>query len=252
MRHVPALATRELAAYFANPLAYLVLIAIQALAFFNFWQLLELLAAGPVVTAGLSDPLNSYLSASVQFWIAILFALPALTMRLVAEERRLGTIEPLLTAPVTETEVVLAKWLAGLVMYAAILFPYLLYLPFLYRYYPFDPLPMVSLGIGLLSIGAMFVAIGLFFSALTRNQIVAGVWTFAALFTLVVLTSFGQAYAAGNRLAAAEWLRHVSILNHVAEFGAGRLDLRHVGLHLSVAAFALFLAAVALKTGREG
>ena len=83
--------------------------------------------------SSLSDPMTTYISGSPAFWIAVLvLAIPALTMRLLAEERRSGTIETLLTLPVTETQVVLAKWLAGVVMYLVLLVPFALYLPFLY------------------------------------------------------------------------------------------------------------------------
>ena len=113
----------------------------------------------------------------------MMVAIPALTMRLLAEERRSGTLEPLLTAPVTEAEVVVAKWLAGVGMYLVLLIP-------------FGVVPAVPLlsgqtigstsarwspsVLGLTTLGMMFVAIGLFFSALTRNQIVAAIWTFAS------------------------------------------------------------------------
>src|SRR5437763_14804289 len=116
--------------------------------------------------------MNLYISASTPFWIGVLVAVPALTMRLLSEERKSGTIETLLTGPVTEAEVVVSKWLAGVVMYLALLLPFLVYLPFLYVQgrYRFDVGPVASLTLGLTTIGMMFVAIGLFFSALTRNQ----------------------------------------------------------------------------------
>ena len=82
--------------------------------------------------------MTTYISGSPAFWIAVLVAIPLLTMRLLAEERRSGTIETLLTLPVTETEVVLAKWLAGVVMYLVLLVPFALYLPFLYYQAHFD------------------------------------------------------------------------------------------------------------------
>ena len=180
MRHVPPLLRRELGSYFLSPMAYLILLAFQVIAWLNFWELVDTLARSPQVFSNLRDPMNTYISGSTPFWIALLVALPALTMRLVAEERRSGTIETLLTVPVTEAEIVVAKWLAGVVMYVVLLIPFALYLPFLYyqaRYY-FDVGPLASLGIGLTTLGMMFVAIGLFFSALTRNQVVAAIWTF--------------------------------------------------------------------------
>ncbi len=98
--------------------------------------------------SGRSDPLNSYVGGSVPFWLAILVAVPALTMRLMAEERRTGTMETLMTAPVTETEVVISKWLAGVIMYLVLLVPFAVYLPILrhYGHYPFDLGPFYAWG----------------------------------------------------------------------------------------------------------
>src|SRR6516165_4998064 len=149
MRHVPTLLRRELAAYFLGPMAFLVLLAFQAIAWLNFWELVDALSRPQQSVSGRQDPLNLYISGSTPFWFAILFAVPALTMRLLAEERRTGTIEPLLTVPVSETEIVLSKWLAGVVMYLVLLVPFALYLPFLYyqaKFY-FDLGPLVCLGV---------------------------------------------------------------------------------------------------------
>src|SRR5215510_1931757 len=124
MRHVPALLTRELGAYFLGPMAYLVLLAFQVIAFLNFWELVDTLSQPQREFSSFRDPMTTYISGSPGFWIAILVAIPALTMRLLAEERRSGTLEKLLTLPVTEAEVVLAKWLAGVVMFWALLVPF--------------------------------------------------------------------------------------------------------------------------------
>src|SRR3954447_10576932 len=157
MRHVPTLLRRELAAYFLGPMAFLILLAFQAIAWLNFWDLVDGLARNSRSFSGLRDPLNSYVAGSTPFWIGLLVAVPALTMRLVAEERRSGTIETLLTAPVTETEVVLAKWLAGVAMYLILLLPFAIYLPFLYYQarFRFDPGPIAALAAGLTTIGMM-------------------------------------------------------------------------------------------------
>jgi len=250
MRHVPALALRELGAYFASPLAYLVLIAIQILAFFNFWQLVERLKLGPVFVAGLSDPLNTYLSSSVQFWVTLMFALPALTMRLVAEEKRQGTLEGLLTAPIEEYEITLGKFAAGWVMALTLLLPYLIYLPFLHANYPFDTGPILSLLIGLATLSMMFTAIGLFFSALAASQVVAGIWTFATMFALTVLALFAHASAVNTRSEWAEVLEFLAVIHQLGEFGAGRLDPRLPALHLSVTVLLLFLTTLSLRNQR--
>ncbi len=178
------------------------------------------------------------------------FAIPALTMRLIAEERRSGTIETLLTVPVTETEVVVAKWLAGVVMYWALLLPFALYLPFLYVQgkFHFDLGPVASLAIGLTTLGMMFVAIGVFFSALTRNQIIAAIWTFVILFMLVLMTLLGYYYANAIQASWADAVKFVSVLYQVQNFGSGQLDLRFLTLHLSICVFMLYLTVKVLQS----
>lgn len=253
MRHIPALFRRELAAYFLGPMAFLILLAFQIIAFLNFWELVDLLSRPQRSLSALTDPMNSYISGSTPFWVAMLVAIPALTMRLVAEERRSGTIETLLTVPVTEAEVVVAKWLAGLVMYLVLLLPFAIYLPFLYHQarFHFDLGPVISLGIGLTTAGMMFVSIGLFFSATTRNQIVAAIWTFAILFLLVVLTLLVYYYAAERQAGWAEAARFVAVLFQMQSFAAGQLDLRVLTLHLSVTAFMLYLTVKVLQAQRS-
>jgi ABC-2 type transport system permease protein len=254
MRHVFALLRRELAAYFLGPMAFLILLAFQVIAWLNFWELVDALSRPQQSLSGRYDPLNMYISGSTPFWVALLVAIPALTMRLIADERRSGTIEPLLTVPVTELEVTIAKWLAGVVMYLVLLLPFAIYLPFLYvqgRYH-FDTGPLFSLAIGLATLGMMFVAIGLFFSALTRNQIIAAIWTFVVLFLVIVLTLLLNTYAVSQQASWAPGLRFIAVLYQVQEFGSGKLDLRYLTLHLSVTAFMLYLTVKILQTKRAG
>ncbi len=252
MRHVLTLLRRELGAYFLAPMAFLILLAFQVMAWLNFWGLVDNLSRPQVALSGRFEPLNMYISHSTPFWVAILVAVPALTMRLIAEERRSGTIETLLTIPVTETEVVVSKWLAGVVMYLVLLLPFLVYLPFLYYQgrFHFDTGPVRSLLIGLTTIGMMFVAIGLFFSAQTRNQIIAAIWTFVVLFLAVVLTMLIASYAAERQAPWAEGVRFLAPLVQAQEFGSGKLDLRYLTLHLSVTAFMLYLTVKTLEVRR--
>ena len=256
MRHVPTLFFRELASYFLAPMAFLIVLAFQAIAWLNFWTLVDELARNGQAYSGLRDPLNTYITGSPAFWMGLLVAIPALTMRLIAEERRSGTIEQLLTAPVTEAEVVVSKWLAGVVMYLdGLLLPFAsrIYLPFLYYQgmYHFDVGPVIALGIGLASMGMMLVALGLFFSSLTRNQIVAAVLTFATIFLLIVLVQAGYAYAMFRRASWAEGLQFVSVVHQVNTFGAGQLDLRFLALHISASVMMLYLTVKVLEYRRE-
>jgi ABC-2 type transport system permease protein len=243
MRHLVPLLTRELAAYFLSPMAYLVLLAFQLIAILNFWELVDILSQPQRELSSVRDPMSTYVSGSPVFWIAILVAVPMLTMRLFAEERRSGTIELLLTVPVTEAEVVLSKWLAGVLMYCALLVPFALYLPFLYfqAKFDFDTGPVLALGLGLVTMGMMFVAIGLLLSSLTRNQIIAAIWTFAILFLLVVIFPVAYLFAMSQHAEWADGMRFLAILNQIRSFGLGQLDLRYLAIHLSVCIFVLSL-----------
>lgn len=249
MRHVTTLLNRELGAYFLGPMAYLVLLAIQVMAFLNFWELIDTLSQPQRELSSLSDPMTTYLAGSPWFWMAILVAIPLLTMRLLAEERRSGTIETLLTLPVTETEVVVAKWLAGVIMYVVLLIPFGLYLPFLYYQakYDFDPGPVLALATGLLTMGMMLVAIGLFLSALTRNQIVAAIWTFVVLFVLVVVVPLIFTFGMRQHTPWAEAVGFVAPLYQLRSFSLGQFDLRYLAFHLSVCVFVLYLTVKVLE-----
>jgi len=234
-------------------MAYIILLAFEVIAFLNFWELVDALSQPQRDLSSLRDPMTTYISASPLFWFCILVAVPLLTMRLIAEERRTGTIETLLTLPVSETEIVLAKWLAGFIMYLALLVPFALYLPFLYlqaRYY-FDLGPTLSLAIGLSTMGMMFVAIGLFFSSLTKNQIVAAIWTFVVLFLMVVLTLLLYSVGVRQQSDWVEAIRFLAVYIQVRAFGQGQLDLRVVAIHLSVCVFALYATVKILETRRR-
>jgi ABC-2 type transport system permease protein len=249
MRHVFTLLARELAAIFLGPMAYLVLLAFQFIAALNFWDLIDILSAPRSELSSLRDPMNTYISGSPAFWIAVMVSIPLLTMRLFAEERRQGTIEALLTVPVTETEVVVAKWLAGVIMYCAVLVPFYLYLPFLHfqAKYDFDPGPIMSLSLALTTMGMMFVSIGLFLSALTRNQIIAAIWTFIILLVLVVLFAIAYLFAAQQHFTWAEGIRFISVLYQIQSAGQGLLDFRFIAIHLSVCVFMLSLTVRVLE-----
>ena len=249
MRHVLTLLGRELATYFLGPMAYLVLLAFQFIAALNFWDLVDVLSAPRSELSSLRDPMNTYISESPAFWIAIMVSIPLLTMRLFAEERRQGTIEALLTVPVTETEVVVAKWLAGVIMYCALLVPFFLYLPFLHfqAKYDFDLGPIMSLSVGLTTMGLMFVSIGLFLSSLTCNQIIAAIWTFVVLLVLIVIFAIAYGFVAQQHFTWAEGLRFVAVLHQIRSFGQGLLDFRYIAVHLSVCAFMLSLTVRVLE-----
>ena len=229
---------RELAAYFLSPIAYVTTIFFLVLLGFSFWLLASFLVDGP---AGLA--VMQVLFDSLFFWIAILIVVPVITMRLFADEKRSGTIEMLMTAPVTDTQVVMGKYAGALCFFIIMWLPTL---SFAYILRAFSPLtvtidfgPMLGGYLGALLVGAFYIAIGVFASALTSNQIIAaivsfvlfGVYFFAGLFTYAARTDWVQD-AAG----------YISALAHMTDFSQGIIDSRPVVFYLSCTVFMLFAA----------
>ena len=244
MRGLAATFGRELRAYFFSPLAYVVLTFFLLVNGYVFWLILSFLN-DPRARAG--APLELFFGQTIFFWLVLLFVAPVLTMRLLSEERRSGTIEMLMTAPVTETEVVLGKYLAALAYYAFLWLPTLAYVWVVAHYGAVDPGPVASGYLGVLGIGALFLAVGLFASSLAKNQIVAAMVTFALL---VVLFTFGllENLVAGER--AREVFAYLNLWQHMDELSKGIVDTRRLVYYLSLTGFFLFLTGRALEAKR--
>ena len=177
---------REVGAYFLSPIAYLVLIGMLVITTINFWMLVTILHQVRAEVTGEAGPIIRFVAYNVWFWLGMLFVIPVITMRLLAEEKRSGTIEVLMTAPITEVQVVLSKFFACLLVYTLVISPTALYLLVLRQWgkFEFEVMPVVAVYIGMITVGAMFLSVGLFFSSLTRNQIIAAMLTFAVLILL--------------------------------------------------------------------
>lgn len=241
----PRMATlldREVGAYFLSPIAYLVLIGMLVVNLINFWQLVTELHQVRLEAVGEASPVISFISYNLWFWLGMLFVIPVITMRLLAEEKRSGTIEVLMTAPVTEAQVVLAKFFASLLFYCLAIGPSALFLLVLRGAgkFEFEMLPVVAVYLGTFTIGAMFLSVGLFFSSLTRNQIIAAMLTFAAL--MILFSTFVLDFFA-PRLGAdwAKVVKYIAVLGHLGELGKGKMDLKFLLFHLSVVIFMLFV-----------
>ncbi len=181
--------------------------------------------------------------------IAMVFIVPVLTMRLVSEEKRSGTMEMLLTAPVEEPTVILSKFLAGWLMFLSIWAPFYLFLIGMAAAgAPFDYRPLLSYTLGLMVVGAGMVSMGLFFSTLTRNQLVSAVITFAAMLCLTAVFILGNFVQDSNSI----WItvfKHLSFLNSWQETLQGKVT-PDVGLvfYASMAVFFLFLSVKVLES----
>jgi ABC-2 type transport system permease protein len=246
MRKTLALISRELVAYFSSPLAYVVL---TAFLFFNglvFWMIAAFLN-DPRTQA--MAPLKLMFGGTIYFWLFLLFLVPVITMRLLSEERRSGTLEVLLTAPVTEAQVVLAKFIAAFAFYLFLWVPTLTYVAILASYSSIDLRTVAAGYLGIALLGLLFTAVGMLTSALSRNQIVAAIFGFAIL---VVLFSVGLLEQLATAPALKSALGYMNLWNHMDDFSKGLVDTRHVVYTVSLAGLFLFLATKALeaKKGR--
>lgn len=231
---------RELRAYFFSPLAYVVLTFFLVVQGYYF-SLIVAFLSDPRSSAG--KPLELFFGQTIFTWLVLLFAGTFLTMRLISEELRSGTIETLMTAPVSETQVVLGKYFAAFAFYLFLWAPTLIYVAIVRAYTPVDWGPIAASYIGIAGIGALFLSVGLFASATSKNQIVSAIVTFACL---LVLFSAGLMENLFNGETARKVLSHMNLWQHMDDFSKGIVDTRRLVYYGSVSAFFLFLTGRAL------
>lgn len=234
MRNMVYVAHRELRAYFASPIAYVVIAAFLAIMGFFFTLIVTFTQEASL--AGVFGNMA----------VVLLFVSPALTMRLLAEELRSGTIELLLTLPVRDWQVVLGKFLASLAVYAVMLALTLYYPLLLMKLGNPDPGPIGSSYLGLLLLGGAFLSIGLFSSALSRNQAVAALVGFGAMLILWLIDVAGGLFGP----PVSDFVTYISLSGHYFDFLRGVIDTKDVVFYLSVMAASLFLSVQALQLRR--
>ena len=237
MLNMLAIVRKELRTYFASPVAYVV---IAAFPFISGYLFAILVTAPP----GAAEASMNIIFGNVA--VILLLIAPALTMRLLAEEQRSGTIELLLTSPVQDWEVVVGKYLASLVLLLVPVAMTLVYPAVLLRFGDPDTGPIIAGYLGLILFGAAFLAVGVLASSLTQNQVIAAVVAVAVLLALWLTNAFASVFQPPlNNI-----LSYLSLIGHYGEFGRGVIDSKDVIYYLSVIVVALFLATRALETRR--
>jgi ABC-2 type transport system permease protein len=178
--------------------------------------------------------------------VMALFFIPLITMRLFAEEKRTGTIELLTTSPVRDSEIIIGKWLASLVLYAFVLLFGALNLAFVFRYGNPDWKPLAVGYLGLLLQAGALLAIGTFISTLTKNQIISAVITFGVCLVLWVIEW-------PSEFESATWARvlsYLSITTHFESFNRGVLDSKDAIFYITVIFLGLFFTARSMESLR--
>ena len=229
MKNVITIMQRELRSYFGSTIAYTVT------AFFLFVSGMLFL-----VPLAHDSSLRPFLGNTT---VVLLLIVPAMTMRLIAEERRSGTIELLMTAPVTDAQVILGKYLGALVLYLAMMLCTLQYPIILMKVSTPDKGPMLSGYLGLFLLGALYLAVGLVASTLTKNQIVAAIGGFATLLSLWLISWMGTS---GSSSFISEVLRQLSFIWRYENFAKGLIDTRDILYFVSLIGFCLLLSVRAL------
>lgn len=241
---------RELSSYFHSPVFYLVLFGFGLVACVQYVIFFSVLLQD---RSGISQPIPEPIVVNYAFGfipiIFVIFAFPILTMRLLSEEHRSGTFEVLMTAPITETTVVLSKFAAVLVFFALLWLPWLLPLFILACVGgSFDYVPLMSFFVAMLCFSAACLSMGLFFSSLTRNQIISAVLTTAGMLFLTGVSLVR--YGLRDPLPEPWWsiLYHVSYLNLWEESLTGMVVPRQLFFQLSMTVFWLFLTIKVLES----
>ena len=246
---VLVIARRELAAYFYSPIAYLVLIGILVTGWIMFNAFVsEIIDSG--MQGGMLEPIVFRYIFHIYPVIVQIFIVPVLTMRLLSEENRTGTLEVMLTAPVNEISVVLGKFFACWIFYMLTWLPWWIFLVSL-RYVggeEFDYRPVLAFTISLLVISSGLLSMGLFFSSLTGNQIIAAVLTFVGVLghLAIYIIKFQRDIREGS--AIHEMLTYINFFDLWEMSLRGILAPRYLVFHVSVAVFFLFATIKVLES----
>jgi gliding motility-associated transport system permease protein len=248
MKNVWAIYRKEMGHYFVSPIAYVFigLFLILSAFFFNFFLTAVIQQSLSAEMEGMRFGMSQNIDVPSEVMRAffgllstlVLFITPILTMGVYAEERKRGTMELLMTSPITETDIVLGKFFASFSLFALMLLPTLSYLIFMYlRSDPMPPWRVLFAGYaGILLLGASLTALGTFISSLTENQIIAAVLTFAA-FLLVWVLDIGR-NASG---AVASVLTYLSVIRHYEDFTRGIIDTSGLVYYFSFIFLFVFL-----------
>jgi len=253
MNNILAITYKELKSYFASPIAYVV-IGLYALVYGYYFylavrfferqslQMMGFGAGAPAVNINeqLIRPVFQYSR------VVFLIVLPMITMRTYSEEKRSGTIELLLTAPITDFQIIMGKFFGAMGLYASMLGVTVIHMLLLYWVSSPELMPILTSYLGLLLMGGCFMAVGLLISSLTRNQIVAVVATFAVFMMFWMINWIAQFTSPTTQAI----LNYLSITGHLEDFMGGVIDTKHIVYYLSFILFGLFLTARSVDVER--
>lgn len=253
-----AIYKRELNQYFGTIVGYVAIAVILAFGGYPFSIITRSVAqasqrAMMMQAQGMQQqlpPLNytAIIFGGITQWLTtcLVFIIPFLTMRLFAEEKKQGTMELLLTYPLRDTHITLGKYFAALTFFVVMIAPTLLYMPVASYIGMEYHVPVVLVNyLGLFLMGAAYIALGMWCSSMTENQIIAAALSLGiGLFCLIA----GFSVAPGTENLAAQIVRNISLTTRLEDFGQGVIDTGHVVYYLSFAFVFIFLTLRTLES----
>jgi ABC-2 type transport system permease protein len=254
MRNTLAIAQKELRSYFASPIGYIVLGFFALLYGWFYVTMLNYFVRQSMQVSQFggqgAEAMNVnqvMLRPLVQnVTILLLFLMPMVTMRSYAEEKRSGTIELLLTSPLSDLEIILGKFLGALSLWAMALAISLIHIAILFAFGRPEWKPIATAYLGLLLMGGCFISVGLLISSLTNNQIIAGMATFGVFLLLWVVNWIGSF----SGPTVDKITQYLSIIDHFDDFSKGIIDTSHLIYYISFISFGLFLTAKSVDSER--
>jgi ABC-2 type transport system permease protein len=249
MRSFWILWKREFAAYFRTPRATILLFFFLLLTGFNFYEAVNTLNHGPTETSIVEAFFNTLF-----FWVGFLSLIPLLTMHLFAEEYRLGTMETLVTAPISNTSIVLAKFFASFVLFSLLWAPTLLY--FILFWPSAHQIAAASYGAYagaygmLLLIGMFYLSLGCFASTMTSHQLIAGMGSCSLIMLFFFIGMITFLHKTSSSVMRA-FVARFSPMEHMLTFSRGIIDTRPIIWYLSMTGFTLFLTISLFKQCRH-
>jgi ABC-2 type transport system permease protein len=252
MKNVLLICKKELNSYFASPIAYLLMAFFGLIFGFGFYTATRDMVrfSFQAQMMGQEQPQNvndAIIKPLLGFASTVaLFLIPMITMRTFAEEKRTGTIELLMTSPTRDSEIILGKWLGAMLLYLCVLAMSMVNFAMLFAWGKPDLKPVLVAYLGLILQGGCLLAIGVFISTTTRNQIVAGGVTFFVCLLLWLLSWF----TAFDSSATASVVNYLSIVTHFENFSKGVIDSKDVVFYLSMIFFSLFITHRAMESLR--
>jgi ABC-2 type transport system permease protein len=252
MTNIWTIARRDFRAYFTSPIAYILIAGfLMIMGFFFFFTLNHYISASMQFRFGgggkvpsLNEGVLRYVFGNMN--VVLLFVIPFITMRLLAEEKKLHTIELLMTSPLSLTEIVLGKFLSAILLTSVMLGLTLVYPLILIIFGNPDLGPIISSYIGTFLLAGSYLAVGLMFSSMTENQIVAGVLTFITLLFFWVISWASQ--SAGPVMS--DVLNYLSLIGHYNNFSQGLVSSADCVFYLSFIGLALYITHLVLDSFR--